>query len=160
MIVIPVLILFHMINVISVVTFLVLLLFTHHFRGPMLNTTCETTVSIPEDSDEQQEVIEVQILPQVPHSHSALDWSPYPLSSCPVHTGPQASTVFFFAASLNTLQKVYTLYMTICLKYELMLITCSHKRILNKILLKLCSLTKVCLHGIFFQIGNFLLKCW
>ena len=31
-----------------------------------LNTTCETTVSLPEDSDEQQEVIEVQILPQVP----------------------------------------------------------------------------------------------
>ena len=30
-----------------------------------LNTTCETTVSLPEDSDEQQEVIEVQILPQV-----------------------------------------------------------------------------------------------
>jgi len=29
-----------------------------------LNTTCETTVSIPEDSDEAQEVIEVQILPQ------------------------------------------------------------------------------------------------
>jgi len=29
-----------------------------------LNTTCETTVSLPEDSDEQQEVIEVQILPQ------------------------------------------------------------------------------------------------
>jgi hypothetical protein len=30
-----------------------------------LNTTCETTVSIPEDSDEAKEVIEVQILPQV-----------------------------------------------------------------------------------------------
>ena len=67
-IVIPVLILFHMIIVISVFTFLILLLFTHNFRGPMLNTTCETTVSIPEDSDEQQEVIEVQILPQVPHT--------------------------------------------------------------------------------------------
>lgn len=35
--------------------------------GARLNTTCETTVSIPEDSDEQQEVIEVQILPQVKH---------------------------------------------------------------------------------------------
>ena len=33
--------------------------------GARLNTTCETTVSIPDDSDEQQEVIEVQILPQV-----------------------------------------------------------------------------------------------
>ena len=33
--------------------------------GARLNTTCETTVSIPEDSDEHQEVIEVQILPQV-----------------------------------------------------------------------------------------------
>jgi len=33
-------------------------------HGPRLNTTCETTVSIPEDSDEAQEVIEVQILPQ------------------------------------------------------------------------------------------------
>ena len=33
--------------------------------GARLNTTCETTVSIPgEDSDDQQEVIEVQILPQ------------------------------------------------------------------------------------------------
>ena len=34
-------------------------------NGTRLNTTCETTVSIPEDSDEPQEVIEVQILPQV-----------------------------------------------------------------------------------------------
>ena len=34
-----------------------------------LNTTCETTVSLPEDSDEQQEVIEVQILPQVRYIH-------------------------------------------------------------------------------------------
>ena len=33
-----------------------------------LNTTCETTVSIPEDSDEAKEVIEVQILPQVTFS--------------------------------------------------------------------------------------------
>jgi len=32
--------------------------------GARLNTTCETTVSIPDDSDEHQEVIEVQILPQ------------------------------------------------------------------------------------------------
>ena len=30
-----------------------------------LNTTGDTTVSIQEDSDEHQEVIEVQILPQV-----------------------------------------------------------------------------------------------
>ena len=30
-----------------------------------LNTTGDTTVSMQEDSDEQQEVIEVQILPQV-----------------------------------------------------------------------------------------------
>ena len=30
-----------------------------------LNTTVETTVSMPDDSDEHQEVIEVQILPQV-----------------------------------------------------------------------------------------------
>lgn len=29
-----------------------------------MNTTCETTVSIPDDSDEAKEVIEVQILPQ------------------------------------------------------------------------------------------------
>lgn len=34
-------------------------------HGARLNTTCETTVSVPEDSDEPQEVIEVQILPQV-----------------------------------------------------------------------------------------------
>ena len=39
--------------------------FSFSFNGARLNTTCETTVSIPEDSDEQQEVIEVQILPQV-----------------------------------------------------------------------------------------------
>ena len=36
-----------------------------NLSGARLNTTCETTVSIPEDSDEHQEVIEVQILPQV-----------------------------------------------------------------------------------------------
>ena len=40
-------------------------IFSFSFNGARLNTTCETTVSIPEDSDEQQEVIEVQILPQV-----------------------------------------------------------------------------------------------
>ena len=34
-------------------------------NGARLNTTCETTVSMPEDSDEHQEVIQVQILPQV-----------------------------------------------------------------------------------------------
>ena len=33
--------------------------------GGRLNTTGDTTVSMQEDSDEQQEVIEVQILPQV-----------------------------------------------------------------------------------------------
>ena len=40
-------------------------------HGARLNTTCETTVSVPEDSDEPQEVIEVQILPQVRSCH---DW--------------------------------------------------------------------------------------
>ena len=40
-------------------------------HGARLNTTCETTVSVPEDSDEPQEVIEVQILPQV---RSCQDW--------------------------------------------------------------------------------------
>jgi hypothetical protein len=35
------------------------------FAGGRLNTTGDTTVSMHEDSDEQQEVIEVQILPQV-----------------------------------------------------------------------------------------------
>ena len=39
--------------------------FSSSLSGARLNTTCETTVSIPEDSDEHQEVIEVQILPQV-----------------------------------------------------------------------------------------------
>merc|ERR1719195_949622 len=38
--------------------------FSSSLSGARLNTTCETTVSIPEDSDEHQEVIEVQILPQ------------------------------------------------------------------------------------------------
>ena len=42
-----------------------LLVFRSSLSGARLNTTCETTVSIPEDSDEHQEVIEVQILPQV-----------------------------------------------------------------------------------------------
>ena len=40
-------------------------------HGARLNTTCETTVSVPEDSDEPQEVIEVQILPQV---RACQDW--------------------------------------------------------------------------------------
>lgn len=43
---------------------LILLVFSMN-GGGRLNTTCETTVSIPEDSDEAKEVIEVQILPQV-----------------------------------------------------------------------------------------------
>ena len=45
-----------------------------------LNTTCETTVSLPEDSDEQQEVIEVQILPQVihPSNNPVFNTSTYP----------------------------------------------------------------------------------
>ena len=34
-------------------------------HGNRMNTTGETTVSAQDDSDEQQEVIEVQILPQV-----------------------------------------------------------------------------------------------
>ena len=42
-----------------------ILLSRSSLSGARLNTTCETTVSIPEDSDEHQEVIEVQILPQV-----------------------------------------------------------------------------------------------
>jgi hypothetical protein len=33
--------------------------------GNRLNTTGDTTVSVQDDSDEHQEVIEVQILPQV-----------------------------------------------------------------------------------------------
>ena len=40
-------------------------------RGNRMNTTGETTVSAQDDSDEQQEVIEVQILPQV-HNFSQL----------------------------------------------------------------------------------------
>ena len=48
-----------------------------------MNTTCETTVSLPEDSDEQQEVIEVQILPQV--SHASIHSSIYPLIHPSVH---------------------------------------------------------------------------
>merc|ERR1719273_1364461 len=36
-------------------------------RGNRMNTTGETTVSAQDDSDEQQEVIEVQILPQDEH---------------------------------------------------------------------------------------------
>ena len=43
--------------------------FSSSLSGARLNTTCETTVSIPEDSDEHQEVIEVQILPQVSYYH-------------------------------------------------------------------------------------------
>ena len=40
-------------------------------HGNRMNTTGETTVSAQDDSDEQQEVIEVQILPQV-HNFSQL----------------------------------------------------------------------------------------
>ena len=36
-----------------------------HMNATRLNTTADTTVSMQEDSDEMQEVIEVQILPQV-----------------------------------------------------------------------------------------------
>ena len=83
--------LFYMMIVIPVFTLIVLLLFTHHFRGPMLNTTCETTVSIPEDSDEQQEVIEVQILPQVLNSLIFCLGLPLiadPVLSCPILSCP------------------------------------------------------------------------
>ena len=37
----------------------------HHMNAARLNTTADTTVSMQDDSDEMQEVIEVQILPQV-----------------------------------------------------------------------------------------------
>lgn len=46
-------------------------------QATRLNTTADTTVSIPEDSDEQQEVIEVQILPQVRY-----DFRGYSYSTC------------------------------------------------------------------------------
>ena len=36
-----------------------------HMNATRLNTTADTTVSMQDDSDEMQEVIEVQILPQV-----------------------------------------------------------------------------------------------
>ena len=36
-----------------------------HINAARLNTTADTTVSMQDDSDELQEVIEVQILPQV-----------------------------------------------------------------------------------------------
>ena len=36
-----------------------------HMNATRLNTTADTTVSMQDDSDELQEVIEVQILPQV-----------------------------------------------------------------------------------------------
>ena len=36
-----------------------------HMNAARLNTTADTTVSMQDDSDEMQEVIQVQILPQV-----------------------------------------------------------------------------------------------
>ena len=48
-------------------------------QATRLNTTADTTVSMQEDSDELQEVIEVQILPQVgwkknPLNHITFGW--------------------------------------------------------------------------------------
>ena len=45
-----------------------------HMNATRLNTTADTTVSMQDDSDEMQEVIEVQILPQVgPDSFHNID---------------------------------------------------------------------------------------
>ena len=43
-----------------------------HINAARLNTTADTTVSMQDDSDELQEVIEVQILPQVSFQYFGL----------------------------------------------------------------------------------------
>ena len=60
-----------------------------------LNTTCETTVSLPEDSDEQQEVIEVQILPQVPTYQPHIQFVPTTIQPphLPIHPKMTRSSV-------------------------------------------------------------------
>ena len=43
-----------------------------HINAARINTTADTTVSMQDDSDELQEVIEVQILPQVSFQYFGL----------------------------------------------------------------------------------------
>ena len=76
--------------------------------GARLNTTCETTVSIPEDSDEHQEVIEVQILPQVLSDQSKILLNPLFHSilsilftpSGPFHLKLELPAILLFLSSL------------------------------------------------------------
>ena len=47
-----------------------------HMNAARLNTTADTTVSMQDDSDEMQEVIQVQILPQVGFCFRTFDGYP------------------------------------------------------------------------------------